>query len=423
MPSNRPSAPCAPARRLDDVRYEIRGDLSPARRRTRGRRPRHRQAQHRQSGPVRLQRAEPPARGDPANLRRAARRYCHQQGLAEARAGDRRAARRMARAPRIGAHIHRQRRQRADRPQPARAARSGRRSAAARRRTIRCGARPTQAERRQAGLLPVSGRTRAPARSGRNRSTDHAAHARAGDHQSEQPDRCGVSARSCSKRLVASPQRHGLVLLCDEIYDRCCTTTHRSCRWRRSPATSVPDARRLVQGAPRLRLPRRLAVADRRRRRTERDRACASTCSRRCACAANVTGAMGDQARAAGPNAIARADRARRAPARGARARSAKACERANYSTWSRRAARCTRSPASTRAPAGFRRRRIRAGPARARKRCWSCPGPSFNIAARNHFRVTLLPEPAVLREVFVRIERCSRARRQRRTGAQSAVA
>ena len=33
-------------------------------------------------------------------------------------------------------------------------------------------------------------------------------------------------------------------------------------------------------------------------------------------------------------------------------------------------------------------------------------PGSSFNIAERNHFRVTLLPEPAVLDDVFVRIER-----------------
>jgi len=33
-------------------------------------------------------------------------------------------------------------------------------------------------------------------------------------------------------------------------------------------------------------------------------------------------------------------------------------------------------------------------------------PGSSFNIAERNHFRVTLLPEPAVLEDVFARIER-----------------
>ncbi len=32
-------------------------------------------------------------------------------------------------------------------------------------------------------------------------------------------------------------------------------------------------------------------------------------------------------------------------------------------------------------------------------------PGSSFNIAARNHFRVTMLPEPDVLAEVFDRIE------------------
>jgi alanine-synthesizing transaminase len=33
-------------------------------------------------------------------------------------------------------------------------------------------------------------------------------------------------------------------------------------------------------------------------------------------------------------------------------------------------------------------------------------PGSSFNIAERNHFRVTLLPEAPVLREVFARIDR-----------------
>jgi alanine-synthesizing transaminase len=32
-------------------------------------------------------------------------------------------------------------------------------------------------------------------------------------------------------------------------------------------------------------------------------------------------------------------------------------------------------------------------------------PGSSFNVPYRNHFRVTLLPEAGVMREVFVRIE------------------
>src|SRR3546814_17761670 len=32
-------------------------------------------------------------------------------------------------------------------------------------------------------------------------------------------------------------------------------------------------------------------------------------------------------------------------------------------------------------------------------------PGSSFNVPYRNHFRVTLLPEPDALREVFARIE------------------
>jgi alanine-synthesizing transaminase len=34
-------------------------------------------------------------------------------------------------------------------------------------------------------------------------------------------------------------------------------------------------------------------------------------------------------------------------------------------------------------------------------------PGRGFNIAESNHLRVTLLPEPSQLREVFARIERC----------------
>jgi len=33
-------------------------------------------------------------------------------------------------------------------------------------------------------------------------------------------------------------------------------------------------------------------------------------------------------------------------------------------------------------------------------------PGSSFNVPYRNRFRVTLLPEAAVLREVFARIDR-----------------
>ena len=33
-------------------------------------------------------------------------------------------------------------------------------------------------------------------------------------------------------------------------------------------------------------------------------------------------------------------------------------------------------------------------------------PGTSFNLRERDHFRVTLLPEPDVLREVFARVDR-----------------
>ena len=33
-------------------------------------------------------------------------------------------------------------------------------------------------------------------------------------------------------------------------------------------------------------------------------------------------------------------------------------------------------------------------------------PGSSFNVPYRNHFRVTLLPEASVMREVFGRIDK-----------------
>jgi alanine-synthesizing transaminase len=37
-------------------------------------------------------------------------------------------------------------------------------------------------------------------------------------------------------------------------------------------------------------------------------------------------------------------------------------------------------------------------------------PGVSFNVPYTNHFRVTFLPEPSVLRDVFARIEELLRA-------------
>lgn len=49
-------------------------------------------------------------------------------------------------------------------------------------------------------------------------------------------------------------------------------------------------------------------------------------------------------------------------------------------------------------------------------------PGSSFNVAYRNHFRVTLLPEPAQLREVFARIERTLQRRASRHPQAASAA-
>ncbi len=45
-------------------------------------------------------------------------------------------------------------------------------------------------------------------------------------------------------------------------------------------------------------------------------------------------------------------------------------------------------------------------------------PGTSFNVPYRDHFRVTLLPEAPMLREVFTRIERvlARRAEGERRS-------
>jgi alanine-synthesizing transaminase len=49
-------------------------------------------------------------------------------------------------------------------------------------------------------------------------------------------------------------------------------------------------------------------------------------------------------------------------------------------------------------------------------------PGTSFNVPYRDHFRVTLLPEAPMLREVFTRIDRVL-SRRAERAQRQSAVA
>ena len=40
-------------------------------------------------------------------------------------------------------------------------------------------------------------------------------------------------------------------------------------------------------------------------------------------------------------------------------------------------------------------------------------PGTSFNVPYRNHFRVTLLPQPEQVREVFARIDRVLERRAQ----------
>ncbi len=50
-------------------------------------------------------------------------------------------------------------------------------------------------------------------------------------------------------------------------------------------------------------------------------------------------------------------------------------------------------------------------------------PGSSFNVPYRTHFRVTLLPEAPVLREVFARIDRVLARRASRVTASRAAVA
>jgi alanine-synthesizing transaminase len=50
-------------------------------------------------------------------------------------------------------------------------------------------------------------------------------------------------------------------------------------------------------------------------------------------------------------------------------------------------------------------------------------PGSSFNVPYRNHFRVTLLPEAPVLREVFARIERVLSRHAETQRAQQAAVA
>nr|WP_156639843.1 aminotransferase class I/II-fold pyridoxal phosphate-dependent enzyme [Lysobacter gilvus]MUV12962.1 aminotransferase class I/II-fold pyridoxal phosphate-dependent enzyme [Lysobacter gilvus] len=50
-------------------------------------------------------------------------------------------------------------------------------------------------------------------------------------------------------------------------------------------------------------------------------------------------------------------------------------------------------------------------------------PGSSFNVPFRNHFRVTLLPEAPMLREVFARIERVLARRAETAAARRSAVA
>ena len=50
-------------------------------------------------------------------------------------------------------------------------------------------------------------------------------------------------------------------------------------------------------------------------------------------------------------------------------------------------------------------------------------PGSGFNVPWRNHFRVTLLPEAPVLREVFARIDRLLSRRASASASASVAAA
>jgi len=50
-------------------------------------------------------------------------------------------------------------------------------------------------------------------------------------------------------------------------------------------------------------------------------------------------------------------------------------------------------------------------------------PGSSFNVPYRNHFRVTLLPEADVLRDVFARIDRVLERRAENAVARRAAVA
>ena len=50
-------------------------------------------------------------------------------------------------------------------------------------------------------------------------------------------------------------------------------------------------------------------------------------------------------------------------------------------------------------------------------------PGSSFNVPYRNHFRVTLLPEAGVLRDVFARIDRVLARRADAAAARRTAVA
>jgi hypothetical protein len=228
-----------------------------------------------------------------------------------------------------------------------------------------------------------------------------------------------VYPRALLEKLVDIARRHHLLLMADEIYDQitydgavfepmaaiahdvpCLSSAglskvHRACGWRTGWALLSGEATRLgdyhhaidLLGALRLcaNVPGQLPFRPRSRR-PGHDHP-----------AVRVGGRLYESRRAVG-----RGLRGQRAPVAGAAA------------------GRAVRLPVrGRRCRAEFRRPPVRARAAR-NEGVLVVPGSSFNVAYRNHFRVTLLPEAGTISEVFRRIDAllgryAQAAQRQRR--------
>ena len=185
---------------------------------------------------------------------------------------------------------------------------------------------------------------------------------------------------------------------------------------------AVPHLRRTVESASRLRLPRRLGVVVGRSAGTARDFQPRSTCSAALRLCANVPAQWAIEPALTGPDTIAPlTHRAAGCTRRGKRC--IDACAHSRWLRWSRRAARCTRFRRCVGdACARLRRRRVRAGAAGG-EGVLVVPGSGFNFRARNHFRITLLPQGERAAR-GVRAHRAQLARRVRSVEAPtSAVA